>query len=193
MLSDEEKEAIQMIKNQKEEVDEALIAMEIPENYIGEDVEQEYLEWQKNADIILNLIEKQSKEIEHQIEKRANQRNELAILNAKQVKFNKLVNTINSYKGQFKRQQKEIEELKNGQIDFWISDKEIEERIRNKFVSKDKIKAKIEVLDKSIKVNRNSAKNSDRVTVRLINDKINELYKAKDVLQSLLKKGVING
>ena len=39
---------------------------------------------------------------------------------------------------------KEIEELKNGQIDFWISDKEIEERIRNKFVSKDKIKAKIE-------------------------------------------------
>ena len=193
MLSDEEKEAIQMIKNQKEEVDEALIAMEIPENYIGEDVEQEYLEWQKNADIILNLIEKQSKEIEHQIEKRANQRNELAILNAKQVEFNKLVNTVNSYKGQFKRQQKEIEELKNGQIDFWISDKEIEERIRNKFVSKDKIKAKIEVLDKSIKVNRNSAKNSDRVTVRLINDKINELYKAKDVLQSLLKKGVING
>lgn len=64
MLSDEEKKAIQMIKNQKEEVDEALIAMEIPENYIGEDVEQEYLEWQKNADIILNLIEKQQKEIE---------------------------------------------------------------------------------------------------------------------------------
>lgn len=42
------------------------------------------------------------------------------------------------------KQQKEIEELKNGQIDFWISDKEIEERIKNKFVSKDKIKAKIE-------------------------------------------------
>ena len=42
------------------------------------------------------------------------------------------------------KQSKEIEELKNGQIDFWISDKEIEERIRNKFVSNDKIKAKIE-------------------------------------------------
>lgn len=38
-----------------------------------------------------------------------------------------------------RKQQKEIEELKNGQIDFWISDKEIEERIRNKFVSKDKL------------------------------------------------------
>lgn len=38
------------------------------------------------------------------------------------------------------KQQKEIEELKNGQIDFWISDKEIEERIRNKFVNKGKLK-----------------------------------------------------
>lgn len=63
-MNNEEKKAIQMIKNQKEEVDDALIAMEIPENYIGEDVEQEYLEWQKNAEIILNLIEKQQKEIE---------------------------------------------------------------------------------------------------------------------------------
>lgn len=60
----------------------------------------------------VNLIEKQSKEIEHQKEKRENQKQELAILNAKQIEFNKLVNTVNSYKGQFKRQQKEIEELK---------------------------------------------------------------------------------
>ena len=63
-MSEEEKKAIQMIKNQKEEVDDALIAMKIPENYIGEDVEQEYLEWQKNAEIILNLIEKQQAQIE---------------------------------------------------------------------------------------------------------------------------------
>ena len=28
------------------------------------------------------------------------------------------------------KQSKEIEELKNGQIDFWISDKEIEDRIK---------------------------------------------------------------
>ena len=49
-----------------------------------------------------------------------------------------------------RKQSKEIDELKNGQIDFWISDKEIEERIRNKFVSKDKIKAKIEELEKEI-------------------------------------------
>lgn len=64
MLSEEEKKAIQMIKNQKENVDECLIAMENPENYIGEDVEKEYLEWQKNAEIILNLIENQQKELD---------------------------------------------------------------------------------------------------------------------------------
>ena len=145
--------------------------------------------------IVLNLIEKQSKEIEHQIEKRANQKKELAILNAKQIEFNKLVNTVNSYKGQFKRQQKEIEELKEknrqGKMRIVQLENEITARIEdvNKyFTPNDKIKAKIEVLDKAIKVNRNSAKNSDRVTVRLINDKINELYKAKEVLQSLLEK-----
>ena len=68
----------------------------------------------KDKDIIIlkRIIEKQQKEIEHQKEKRENQKKELAILNEKQKEFNKLVNTVNSYKGQFKRQQKEIEELK---------------------------------------------------------------------------------
>lgn len=93
MLSDEEREAL-----------------EILELYFGEN---SALNITKYVNIVLNLIEKQSKEIEHQIEKRANQRQELAILNAKQIEFNKLVNTVNSYKGQFKRQQKEIEELTN--------------------------------------------------------------------------------
>ena len=58
---------------------------------------------------ILNLIEKQQAEIEHQIEKRNNQKEELAILNEKQKEFNNLTNTLKSYKGQFKRQQKELE------------------------------------------------------------------------------------
>ena len=98
--------------------------------------------------VLLDIIEKQSKEIEHQIEKRANQRNELAILNAKQIKFNKLVNTVNSYKGQFKRQEKEIEELKNEImekeliIDGMKEDRRIavEEIKEQYFISKDKIK-----------------------------------------------------
>lgn len=64
----------------------------------------------------------------------------------------------------YENSQLELEELKNGQIDFWISDKEIEERIRNKFVSKDKIKAKIEEVKDGT-------------------------YDGKIVLQSLLEKG----
>ena len=97
-------------------------------------------------DKVIEIIEKQSKEIEHQKEKRANQKKELAILNAKQIEFNKLVNTVNSYKGQFKRQEKEIEELKeiNEEIgkalDEWING----ERTSIFHIHKDKIKAKIE-------------------------------------------------
>lgn len=52
------------------------------------------------------------KENEHKTEKIENQKAELAILNEKQKDFNKLQNTLSSYKGQFRRQEKEIEELK---------------------------------------------------------------------------------
>lgn len=63
----------------------------------------------KDVETALNLIQTQQAEIEHQKEKRENQKKELAILNEKQKEFNKLRNTVNSYKGQFKRQQAEIE------------------------------------------------------------------------------------
>lgn len=149
MLSDEEKKAIDELK---EEINKPL---EVPEDkfdtFILYNIE--------SAKIVLNLIEKQSKEIEHQIEKRENQKKELAILNAKQIEFNKLVNTVNSYKGQFKRQQKEIELLK-----------EENEKYKNppffdedEYTENDKIKAKIEEVS-------------------------NGTYDAKIVLQSLLEK-----
>jgi len=99
---------------------------------------------QLNAiDIILNLIEKQQKEIEHQKEKRENQKKELAILNEKQKEFNKLVNTVNSYKGQFKRQQKEIEKLKKYEEGYKLLTYSL-----NNYISNDKIKAKIEELER---------------------------------------------
>ncbi len=97
----EEKKAIESLKN---------IAIYIGDNYTFS--QQGIRNLRENLRIVLPVIEKQSKEIEHQKEKRANQKKELAILNAKQIEFNKLVNTVNSYKGQFKRQEKEIEELK---------------------------------------------------------------------------------
>ena len=114
MLSDEEKQAIDIIKNEIKAFETVITAME-KEIDDKDWLKKNILEIKEDILVrktLLNLIEKQSKEIEHQIEKRANQRNELAILNVKQVEFNKLVNTVNSYKGQFKRQQKEIEELK---------------------------------------------------------------------------------
>ena len=97
----EEKKAIESLKN---------IAIYIGDNYTFS--QQGIRNLRENLRIVLPVIEKQSKEIEHQKEKRANQKKELAILNAKQIEFNKLVNTVNSYKGQFKRQEKEIEEKK---------------------------------------------------------------------------------
>lgn len=102
MLSDEEKKAIDLLKNIDKQ---KCVMLECP-------VVKNNIERQLKIIELNRTIRKQSKEIEHQIEKRENQRNELAILNAKQIEFNKLVNTVNSYKGQFKRQQKEIEELK---------------------------------------------------------------------------------
>ena len=123
-MTDEEKEALEILNN---------------------------TEWDGFMITIKNLIEKQSKEIEHQKEKRENQKKELAILNAKQIEFNKLVNTVNSYKGQFKRQQKEIEELKkqdlsNTKIIANMSTRHFNDRekIRKYESLQDKIKAKIE-------------------------------------------------
>lgn len=119
---------------------------------------------QSDLRIFINLIEKQSKEIEYQIEKRENQRNELAILNAKQVEFNKLVNTLNSYKGQFKRQQKEIEGLKDTRSIFNMGRRSYKNEIENK------IKVKIESVDYS------DYSKAERIAM-------------KEVLQSLLEKG----
>ena len=58
---------------------------------------------------VLNELEKKDKEIEHQIEKRNNQKEELAILNEKQKELNKLINTVKSYKGMYKKQQYELD------------------------------------------------------------------------------------
>ena len=118
---------------------------------------------------LIDIIDKQSKEIEHQKEKRENQKQELAILNEKQKDYNKLVNTVNSYKGQFKRQQKEIEELNKENT----RQHELICNIHQKW--EDKIKAKIEEIDEVLKG-------------QLI-EKIRVYFEAqKEVLQSLLEK-----
>ena len=200
MLSDEEKEALEILNN---------------------------TEWDGFMITIKNLIEKQSKEIEHQIEKRANQKKELAILNAKQVEFNKLVNTLNSYKGQFKRQQKEIEELKEEnkpQPDCAEPIEKTEEMVNmnwvnHNYIGKDKIKeilgieenidnekllsllqtivdenARLEdIEDRKVQIEYNNVFNKGVKSVEdKIKAKIEEVkdgtFDAKIVLQSLLEK-----
>lgn len=60
---------------------------------------------------LLNKLKEKDKEIEHQIEKRNNQKAELAILNEKQKEMNKLINTVKSYKGQMEKEIKRIKSL----------------------------------------------------------------------------------
>lgn len=64
MISEEERKAIEMIKEQKENVEYSINAMECtPEDY-DEDVYNDCVEWSKNAETVLNLIETQNKMIE---------------------------------------------------------------------------------------------------------------------------------
>ena len=64
----------------------------------------------ESIDILLDY-KRVLKENEHKTEKIENQKAELAILNEKQKDFNKLQNTLKSYKGQFRRQEKENEKI----------------------------------------------------------------------------------
>ena len=82
------------------------------------------IKWSQSVEILLNLITKLQKEVEHQKEKRENQKTELAILNEKQKEMNKLKNTVSSYCGMFRKQEREIRKLqkenkeKDNQIDL---------------------------------------------------------------------------
>ena len=74
---------------------------------------------------VLSMLKEKDKEIEYQKEKRNNQKAELAILNEKQKEMNKLINIVSSYKGMFKKQQKEMKK-KDKIIDLMAE--EIEKR-----------------------------------------------------------------
>ena len=71
--------------------------------------------WEKQnraIEHILSNYKRVLKENEHKTKKIENQKAELAILNEKQKDFNKLQNTLSSYEGQFRRQEKENEKLR---------------------------------------------------------------------------------
>ena len=72
---------------------------------------KEIVELARILENILSDYQIALKENEHKTEKIENQKAELAILNEKQKDFNKLQNTLSSYKGQFRRQEKENEKI----------------------------------------------------------------------------------
>ena len=102
-MTDKQKGAIEGLK--RIDIKFFLYGMYEQSDYIVDEADKT----NKAIETVLNLIQTQQAEIEHQKEKRENQKKELAILNEKQKEFNKLRNTVNSYKGQFERQQAEIE------------------------------------------------------------------------------------
>ena len=117
--------------------------------------------------IVLNLIEKQSKEIEELKEENEKYKNPPFF-------------DEENYISKEESEQKERKTYIKGTNDA-------DELCNKKW--ENKIKAKIEELDEEIKVKREIAKNPmDRVSGRLLTDSIVELEKTKKVLQSLLEK-----
>lgn len=76
-------------------------------NFIEEYKNKGYLDVVREKVKANEEITKLQKEIEHQKEKRENQKAELTILNEKQKEMDKLINTVSSYKGMFKKEQKD--------------------------------------------------------------------------------------
>lgn len=63
-MTKEQEQAIEMIKEQKAQVEHGIIVMETnPEDY-DEYVYNDFVEWNKNAETVLNLIQTQQEEIE---------------------------------------------------------------------------------------------------------------------------------
>ena len=86
------------------------------------------------------------------------------------------------------KQQKEIEKLKEKCKELIFEKQELTSGLLDS-TPNDKIKAKIEEIDKEIKVKRETARNPmDRVSRRLLVDSMVELEKTKKVLQSLLEE-----
>ena len=137
MLSEEEKKAIKRLKAIDETVEE------YDGNILKADIK-----------IITDLITKLQKESGHQTEKINNQKVELATLNEKQEDMSKLINDVKSYKGQFKRQEKQIRELQkeNEELNkkIYLCTPEIPQCQHGKYINYSDLIDKIIIKDKKI-------------------------------------------
>lgn len=124
---------------------------------------------------LVNKLKEKDKEIEHQIEKRNNQKAELAILNEKQKEMNKLINTVKSYKGQMKKEAKIIKSLekeaqkyfeenikKDEMIDLIIDEYEYNERINLKDFCEDELRKDTCIQDRKTCIKQYFEQKSDK-------------------------------
>lgn len=125
-------------------------------NFIEEYKNKGYLDVVREKVKANEEITKLQKEIEHLEEKRNNQKAELAILNEKQKEMNKLINTVSSYKGMFKRQQKD-QEKKDKIIDLMARaiDNYDSQLVINTFKDKEHVKQYFEKLAERKSKNEN--------------------------------------
>lgn len=142
---------------------------------------------ENSIETILNLIEKQSKEIEELKETLKCTQNSWYEDTQKIEEMKKQIDLDNeceiALNSKVMDLEKEIEELKKYKEGYKLLSYSLDN-----YTSKDKIKAKIEELDEEIKVKKEIArKPMDRVSGRLLTDNIVELEKAKKVLESLLE------
>ena len=168
MLSDEEKQALEQLRSWRE-----YIIKHKEDVNKANDIEF-YLR------TAINLIEKQSKEIEEL--KREKETNQQMI----QLAETQILGYGQGYKDGLNKETTATEIVARERENQIIYEG-IKHKINMEWVFK--IKAKIEELDEEIKVKREIAKKPmDRVSGRLLTDSIVELEKTKQVLQSLLEK-----
>ena len=165
MLSEEEKKAIEKLKKIKKDTK---IANEcgLSNNDFKEEI--------KVYDTVLNLITKLQKEVEHQKEKRENQKTELAILNEKQKEMNKLKNTVSSYCGMFRKQEREIRKLQkeNKELNkkIYLCTPEIPQSNHGKYVSY------VDLINKIIEKDKQIDLMTEKLTTSVNNKKWIKLY-----------------
>ena len=199
MLSDEERELIEEIQKGNK-----IGIYELIRTFKREGIENFITVRRKYIDIMINLIEKQTKEIEElketlkctqnswfeDTQKIEEMKKQLDLDNECEIALNSKIMDLEKEIEELKENNKTLKNLQNDTNRLYIEmieRKNYFERELQKVV--DKIKAKIEELDEEIKVKKEIArKPMDRVSGRLLSDNIVELEKTKKVLQSLLEK-----
>ena len=177
-MSDEEKNAVKLLNNMIKNKPDTI-----------------RLEWRKGIyalQTLLNLIEKQQKEIEELKETLKCTQNSWYEDTQKIEEMKKQIDLDNeceiALNSKVMNLEKEIEEIKDTSNKFYYEWKHLEAEVINNYISKDKIKAKIEELEIEQESNRENLKIAIDNLIFSNMDKISINMSVRDILQSLLKE-----